>query len=45
MVKIPLTQVICEEGIISILLGLPGSGKTNIAVYLMQIASAHGFNA
>jgi len=41
---VSLSEVLCLEGTISILLGLPGSGKTNIATFLMQQAVKHGFS-
>jgi len=37
------TTTLFREGVISILLGLPGSGKTNIATFLMQKAAYNGF--
>jgi len=40
---VAFTEALCLEGVISILLGLPGAGKTNIATYLMQKAVEHGF--
>lgn len=35
---------LCHEGTISILLGLPGSGKTSISTFFMQQAVKHGYS-
>ncbi len=37
------TESIFHEGVISTLLGLPGAGKTNVAVFFMENAVKHGF--
>jgi hypothetical protein len=41
--KKPMTEVVFREGNINTLYGLPGSGKTNCACYLMQPCVEHGF--
>jgi hypothetical protein len=42
-IKRSFTEVILKEGTINTLFGLPGSGKTNCASYLMEPAVSHGF--
>jgi len=40
----PFTEVLFHEGTISTLYGLPGSGKTNLMVFLSEMGAKHGFN-
>lgn len=42
--KVPFTKILFKKGLISTLYGLPDSGKTNFAVFLMENAVDNGFH-